>query len=630
MAKEIANILGAKTQKQGYFEGNGYWVSYTFGHLCTLKMPDDYLSEWKSWNIHTLPIIPSRFGIKVIENSGVQKQFRVLEQLIKDCEEIINCGDAGQEGELIQRWVLLKAKAEKPMKRLWISSLTEEAIVEGFDNLKPAKEFDNLYAAGSSRAIGDWLLGINATRLFTLKFGKQGQVLSIGRVQTPTLAMIVERQKEIENFKPEKYWEIRTVYRDTNFSSRLGKIKTQEKAEEKIAALKDHPFEVTNFDKKKGKELPPNLFDLTSLQVECNKKFGFSADKTLNLIQNLYEKKLVTYPRVDTTFLPNDQYPKIPKILQGLTYYKKLTEPLLGKKIRKSKKVFNDTKVTDHHAIIPTGVSPSGITPDEQNVYDTVTRRFISVFYPDCIISRTQVDGVVDKTKFRTSGKQILDPGWRVVYDGDQQKGKEDDEIMPHFEKGESGPHEPAIDEKITRPPKYFTEASLLRAMETAGKQVDDEELRSAMKENGIGRPSTRANIIETLFKRQYIKRKKKNIHATDTGVHLIETIQNDLLKSPELTGQWENKLRQIENGDYAVDQFKDDLIGMVVDVVNEVKTGRKIKPKDPIVGTKCPKCEEGQLLKGKAAYGCSRYKEGCDYRQNFEEKENTEKAANE
>lgn len=621
VAKEIASIVGAKTQKNGYFEGNGYWVSYTFGHLCTLKMPDDYLPEWKSWNLYTLPIVPSKFGIKVIEDSGVQKQFRILEQLIRDCDEIINCGDAGQEGELIQRWVLLKAKAKKPVKRLWISSLTEEAIVEGFEKLKPAEEFNNLYAAGSSRAIGDWLLGINATRLFTLKFGKQGQVLSIGRVQTPTLAMIVERQKEIENFKPEKYWEIKTIYRETTFNSKLGKLKTKEKAEEKIATLKDHPFEVTNFEKKKGKEQPPRLFDLTSLQVECNKKFGFSADKTLSLIQNLYEKKLVTYPRVDTTFLPNDQYPKIPKILSGLKYYQKLTEPLLGKKIRKSKKVFNDTKVTDHHAIIPTGVTPSGITPDEQNVYDTVTKRFISVFYPDCIVSRTQVDGQVEKTKFKASGKQILDPGWRVVYEGDQSQGKDDDDIMPHFEKGESGPHEPSIDEKITRPPKYFTEATLLRAMETAGKQVDDDELRQAMKENGIGRPSTRANIIETLFKRKYITRKKKNIHATDTGVQLIETIQNELLKSPELTGQWENKLRQIENGDYAIDQFKDDLIGMVVDVVNEVKTGRKIKPKDPIVGTKCPKCEQGRLIKGKTAYGCNRYKEGCDYRQPFDQK---------
>lgn len=626
VAKEIANILGANTRKDGYYEGNGYWVSWTFGHLCTLKEPHDYTSVWKWWNMATLPMIPSRFSIKVMEDQGVQKQFRTIAQLVKDCEEVINCGDAGQEGELIQRWVLLKAKNKKPVKRLWISSLTEEAIQEGFEKLRDGKEFKNLYAAGSSRAIGDWLLGMNATRLYTLKYGQERQVLSIGRVQTPTLAMIVERQKQIENFKPEKYWELKTLYREVLFSATVGRLKTAEKAASAIEYVKDKDFEVKSYEQKEGKEQPPRLFDLTSLQVEANNKFALSADHTLKLVQNLYEKKLVTYPRVDTTYLSEDIYPKVPKILQGMKYFSQLTEPLLGKPIRKSKKVFDDKKVTDHHAIIPTGVVPSGISPDEQKIYNTIAKRFISVFYPDCKVSNTTVIGVVEKVEFKATGKQIIEPGWRVVYDKDKtnEKGKNEENIMPEFQEGEKGPHEPEIQEKETRPPKYFTEATLLRAMETAGKNVDDEELRDAMKENGIGRPSTRANIIETLFRRRYIEKKKKNIHATITGVELIDTIKSDLLKSPELTGQWEYKLRLIEKGEYEVEAFKKELIEMVVEITNNVKMAKdkviplapekKAKPKETIEGQSCPKCKEGEILKGKSAYGCSKHSDGCDF----------------
>jgi len=630
VAKEIASIIGANQKKDGYFEGNGYWVSWTFGHLCTLKEPHDYTSVWKWWNLATLPMIPSKFSIKVMEDQGVQKQFRTIESLVQRCDEVINCGDAGQEGELIQQWVLLKAKNNKPVKRLWISSLTEEAIEEGFQKLRDGKEFTNLYAAGSSRAIGDWLLGMNATRLYTLKYGAERQVLSIGRVQTPTLAMIVERQKTIENFKPEKYWELKTVYRETLFSSSAGRLKTSEKAAAAIEYVKGKDFEIVSYEQKEGKEHPPKLFDLTSLQVEANNKFAFSADHTLKLVQGLYEKKLVTYPRVDTTYLSEDIYPKVPKILAGLKYFPELTEPLKGKPIRKSKKVFNDKKVTDHHAIIPTGIVPSGISPDEQKIYNTVTKRFISVFYPDCEVSNTTVLGKVDALEFKATGKQIISPGWRLVYqkDKDENKDKTEDNLMPSFEKGEKGPHEPEIQEKETRPPKYFTEATLLRAMETAGKNVDNEELRDAMKENGIGRPSTRANIIETLFRRRYISKIKKNIHATPTGVDLIDTIKSDLLKSAELTGQWEHKLRLIEKGEYEVDQFKQELIQMVVDITNNVKFAKdktiaitpekaKASPKKKaaeVEGSTCPKCQNGTLIKGKSAYGCSEYNKSCDF----------------
>ena len=635
VAKEIAAIVGANMKKDGYFEGNGYWVSWTFGHLCTLKEPHDYTSIWKWWNLATLPMIPSKFSIKVMEDQGVQKQFRTIENLVGRCEEVINCGDAGQEGELIQQWVLLKANNKKPIKRLWISSLTEEAIQEGFKNLKDGKDFINLYAAGSSRAIGDWLLGMNATRLYTLKYGADRQVLSIGRVQTPTLAMIVERQHEIDNFKSVKYWELKTTYRDVLFSATVGKLKTLEKATSAIEYVKDKPFVIDSYEQKEGKEQPPRLFDLTSIQVEANNKFAFSADHTLKLVQGLYEKKLVTYPRVDTTFLSEDIYPKVPKILEGLKYFSELTEPLKGKPLRKSKKVFDDKKVTDHHAIIPTGVVPSGVSPDEQKIYITITKRFISVFYEDCLVSNTTVIGLVEKVEFKATGKQIIKPGWRAVYATEKEEDKsdsDDENLMPSFEKGESGSHEPEIQEKDTRPPKFYTEATLLRAMETAGKTVDDDELREAMKENGIGRPSTRANIIETLFRRRYIQKQKKNIHATVTGIDLIGTIKSDLLKSPELTGQWEHKLRLIEKGEYSVDTFKKELIQMVVDITNNVKFAEEKtiaivedKPKQKKVektlleGSQCPKCKKGEVIKGNTAYGCTQFKEGCDFKVPFE-----------
>lgn len=505
---------------------------------------------------------------------GVKKQFHVIKRLVESCEQVVNCGDAGQEGEVIQRWVLHLAKCKVPIQRLWISSLTEEAIKEGFSKLKDAKDYNNLYAAGNARAVGDWLLGINATRLFTKKFGQQKQVLSIGRVQTPTLAMIVKRQLEIDNFKPEDYWELRTVYRDTEFNSVLGKIKKEEKALYALSKISEAPFNITSFEQKEGKERPPKLFDLTALQVETNKKFGFSADQTLKQIQSLYEKKLVTYPRVDTTYLPDDMYPKVSGILSKMQYYSKLTAPLLEKKIPKTKQVFDNKKVTDHHAIIPTGVIPSGINPDEQMVYDVVAKRFISVFYPDCVVSNTTVLGEVLKLEFKATGKQILKPGWRVVYETEASSDKtksDDDKIMPTFVKGESGTHVPRVDKKQTSPPKFYTEATLLRAMETAGKHVDDDEMRELLKDNGIGRPSTRANIIETLFRRKYIERKKKNILATQTGIDLIEVIENETLKSPELTGDWERKLRLIEKGEFEPDQFKQELIEMVVNLTNEV-----------------------------------------------------------
>lgn len=574
VAKDIAAILGANQRKDGYFEGNNYQVTWTFGHLCTLKEPRDYIEDWRYWNLRYLPMVPSKFGIKLLDNDGVKKQFHVIKRLVESCEQVVNCGDAGQEGEVIQRWVLHLAKCKVPIQRLWISSLTEEAIKEGFSKLKDAKDYNNLYAAGNARAVGDWLLGINATRLFTKKFGQQKQVLSIGRVQTPTLAMIVKRQLEIDNFKPEDYWELRTVYRDTEFNSVLGKIKKEEKALYALSKISEAPFNITSFEQKEGKERPPKLFDLTALQVETNKKFGFSADQTLKHIQSLYEKKLVTYPRVDTTYLPDDMYPKVSGILSKMQYYSKLTAPLLEKKIPKTKQVFDNKKVTDHHAIIPTGVIPSGINPDEQMVYDVVAKRFISVFYPDCVVSNTTVLGEVLKLEFKATGKQILKPGWRVVYETEasSDKTKSDyDKIMPTFVKGESGTHVPRVDKKQTSPPKFYTEATLLRAMETAGKHVDDDEMRELLKDNGIGRPSTRANIIETLFRRKYIERKKKNILATQTGIDLIEVIENETLKSPELTGDWERKLRLIEKGEFEPDQFKQELIEMVVNLTNEV-----------------------------------------------------------
>lgn len=574
VAKDIATILGANQRKDGYFEGNNYQVTWTFGHLCTLKEPRDYIEDWRYWNLRYLPMVPSKFGIKLLDNDGVKKQFHVIKRLVESCEQVVNCGDAGQEGEVIQRWVLHLAKCKVPIQRLWISSLTEEAIKEGFSKLKDAKDYNNLYAAGNARAVGDWLLGINATRLFTKKFGQQKQVLSIGRVQTPTLAMIVKRQLEIDNFKPEDYWELRTVYRDTEFNSVLGKIKKEEKALYALSKISEAPFNITSFEQKEGKERPPKLFDLTALQVETNKKFGFSADQTLKHIQSLYEKKLVTYPRVDTTYLPDDMYPKVSGILSKMQYYSKLTAPLLEKKIPKTKQVFDNKKVTDHHAIIPTGVIPSGINPDEQRVYDVVAKRFISVFYPDCVVSNTTVLGEVLKLEFKATGKQILKPGWRVVYQTEASSDKtksDDDKIMPTFVQGESGPHVPRVDKKQTSPPKFYTEATLLRAMETAGKQVDDDEMRELLKDNGIGRPSTRANIIETLFRRKYIERKKKNILATQTGIDLIEVIENETLKSPELTGDWERKLRLIEKGEFEPDQFKQELIEMVVNLTNEV-----------------------------------------------------------
>jgi DNA topoisomerase-3 len=574
VAKDIAAILGANQRKDGYFEGNNYQVTWTFGHLCTLKEPSDYVDEWRYWNLRYLPMVPSKFGIKLLDNDGVKKQFHVIKRLVESCEHVVNCGDAGQEGEVIQRWVLHLAKCKVPIKRLWISSLTEEAIKEGFSKLKDAKDYNNLYAAGNARAVGDWLLGINATRLFTKKFGQQKQVLSIGRVQTPTLAMIVKRQLEIDNFKSEEFWELRTIYRETEFNSVLGKIKKEEKALYALSKIKEAPFIITSFEQKEGKEKPPRLFDLTALQVEANKKFGFSADQTLKHIQSLYEKKLVTYPRVDTTYLPDDMYPKIPEILGKMQYYSKLTAPLLGKKIPNTKQVFDNKKVTDHHAIIPTGVVPSGINPDEQRIYDAVAKRFISVFYPDCTVSNTTVLGEVLKLEFKATGKQILEPGWRAVYETEETKEKaksEEDKIMPTFVQDESGPHEPRVDKKQTSPPKFYTEATLLRAMETAGKQVDDDEMRELLKDNGIGRPSTRANIIETLFRRKYIERKKKNIIATQTGIDLIEVIENETLKSPELTGDWERKLRLIEKGEFEPDKFKSELIEMVVNLTNEV-----------------------------------------------------------
>lgn len=627
VAGEIAKILGADTRRDGYFEGNNYQVTWTYGHFCTLKEPHDYKAELKRWHLGFLPIIPSHFGIKLISNQGVEKQFNIIKSLVTKADEIVNCGDAGQEGELIQRWVLQKAGANCPVKRLWISSLTEEAIREGFHNLKENKEFNNLYAAGSARAIGDWLLGINATRLYTLKYGQKGQVLSIGRVQTPTLALIVKRQKEIDNFVSEPFWELKTKFKEVLFSATKGRFLKKEEAASTLEKIKAKEFEVKDFSKKKGKESPPRLFDLTSLQVEGNKKFAFSADETLKIIQTLYEKKLTTYPRVDTTFLSEDIYPKISGILKGLKPYSELTQPLLQAKIKKSKKVFDNKKVTDHHAIIPTGVTSTTLSRNEQLIYDIVTRRFIAAFYPDSIISTTQVLGKIEDIDFKATGKQVINPGWRVVFPKTGSSAKEES-LMPEFTIGEKGSHEPDLIEKETQPPKLYNEATLLRAMESAGKQVDDEELRDLMKENGIGRPSTRAAIIETLFRRKYIHKERKNIIPTITGIQLIDTIRNDMLKSAELTGIWEKKLREIERGNYDIGEFMKELKQMVSDVVfnvkrdNSYRTIRSVNEEDEKKTSKkgttkpveitCPRCGNGKMLAGHSAWGCSEYKSGC------------------
>ena len=694
VAKDIARILGATTSHNGYMEGNGFQVTWTFGHLCTLKEPNDYTENWKHWSLSALPMIPPRFGIKLIDDDGIKRQFSVIERLMQAADCIVNCGDAGQEGELIQRWVMQKAQAKCPVKRLWISSMTDEAIREGFNSLKDQSEYQPLYVAGLSRAIGDWLLGMNATRLYTLKYGQNRQVLSIGRVQTPTLALIVNRQKEIDSFVPEPYWVLSTIYRDTLFTATKGKFTTKEEGEQAFATIADKPFEVTGVSKKNGNEAPPRLFDLTSLQVECNRKFSYSAETTLNLIQSLYERKLTTYPRVDTQFLSDDIYPKCAGILTGMRGYEQYIQSLAGKKLPKSKRVFDTSKVTDHHAIIPTGVPASALSDMERNVYDLIARRFIAVFYPDCKFSTTTVLGKVEDVEFKVSGKEILEPGWRTIYAqqqtstphpnnpstsqplNSQPSSSEDDDkqdeerTLPTFVKGESGPHTPTLTEKWTTPPKYYTEATLLRAMETAGKFVDDETLRAALKENGIGRPSSRAGIIETLFKRHYIRRERKNLIATATGIELIDIIHEELLKSCELTGIWEKKLRDIEHKKYEAADFINELKQQVTEIVYDVlrdnsnrrvtittdedlKKAKKKKtaaPKkaaaksaatsstastkkaaaspqpatsepsadDSIIGTTCPVCGKGTIIKGKTAYGCSNWKNGCTYRVAF------------
>lgn len=650
VGKELARILGASTRRDGYFEGNGYLVSWTFGHLCSLKAPDDYSDSWKRWTLSSLPMIPPRFQIKVIDNTGVQKQFNTLKHLIGQCTEVINCGDAGIEGELIQRWVLSLSQCTKPVKRLWISSLTDESIREGFNSLRESKEFDLLYAAGNARAIGDWLLGMNASRLYTVKYANGKGVLSIGRVQTPTLALIVNRHNEILNFVPETYWELKTKYREVIFNSTKRKFVNQEDALKILESIKDKEFEIVSSSKKKANEQPLPLFDLTSLQVECNKKFSFTADETLKHIQKLYENKLVTYPRVDTTYLPNDMYAKVKGIMQKMTPYNNFIKEIIDKSIRKNKKVFDDSKITDHHAIIPTGIVPSGgMALQEKQVYDTIARRFIAAFFPDCIVSNTTVIGDVDGNEFSATGKVILEEGWRVLYPKkDNDPDDEESSEMPVFTKGERGPHVPDLLEKQTQPPKYYTEATLLRAMETAGKQVDDAELRELMKENGIGRPSTRANIIETLFKRSYMVRQKKNLVPTITGIELIKTINNELLKSAELTGLWEKKLRQIEKGDYDARYFLDEMKQMVTSLVSEVikessatitiaddnfkkpikqepahKIEEKQKKESKTSGSviiSCPKCKKGQIINGKTALGCNAFKDGCDFKISFEQ----------
>lgn len=662
VARDIAKVLGANATHEGYMEGNGYQVTWTFGHLCTLKEPHDYTDQWKAWALSRLPMIPPRFGIKLIADKGVEKQFKTIESLFQKADEIVNCGDAGQEGELIQRWVMQKAAVKCPVKRLWISSLTEESIREGFKNLKDQSEYQSLYEAGLSRAIGDWLLGMNATRLYTLKYGQNRQVLSIGRVQTPTLALIVNRYHEIVNFKPEAYWVLSTIYRDTTFTATKGKYGSVEDGQKDLQSVEGKEFTVTDISTKKDTEAPPRLYDLTSLQVECNKKYNMSADQTLQTIQSLYEKKYTTYPRVDTTYLSDDIYPKCPDILARLTNYAEYTAPLAGKKLPKSKKVFDNSKVTDHHAIIPTGVVPTGLSFAEQQVYDEVCRHFIAVFYPDCQFATTTVLGKVEDVEFKTSGKQILVPGWREVIKPVKQEeenpstgsgskeGEDEEKTLPIFEKGEHGPHQPQLAEKWTSPPKPYTEATLLRAMETAGKLVDDESLREIMKENGIGRPSTRAAIIETLFKRNYIRKVRKSLEPTPTGIELIGLIHEDLLKSAELTGIWEKKLREIEQHKYETRQFLDELKQMVTEIVTTVmldNSNRRVttvapeakpkkaapkkaaapkKPKaapkeanpDAIIGQPCPLCGKGHIIKGKTAYGCSEWRNGCGWRKAF------------
>ncbi len=629
VARDIAHVLGATHDRQGFLEGNGYQVTWTYGHLCTLKEPDDYSPAWKRWSLAALPMLPMRFGIKLIDEEHIKKQFAVIEQLMQKADGIINCGDAGQEGELIQRWVMQKARATCPVKRLWISSLTEESIREGFKNLKDQDAYNSLYMAGLSRAIGDWILGMNATRLYTLKYANNRQVLSIGRVQTPTLALIVNRQKEIANFKPEPYWVLATVYRDTLFTATKGKITSEEEGKEAFKLIEGKPFCVKSVQKKNGTELHPNLFDLTSLQVECNRRFSYSADTTLKLIQGLYEKKFTTYPRVDTQYLSDDIYPRCPQILSGLRGYEKYLQPLAGTKLRKSSKAFDTSKVTDHHAIIPTGVPAVGLSDMERNVYDLIARRFIAAFYPDCKFATTTVMGQVEDVEFKATGKVILQAGWRKLYsdnkehtaDDDAKKGDEE-RILPDFVKDESGPHTPTLTEKQTTPPKPYTEATLLRAMETAGKFVEDEELRAALKENGIGRPSSRAGIIETLFKRNYIVRQRKNLIATDTGIQLIDTIKEELLKSCELTGIWEKKLRDIEHGTYDPAQFIDELKQQIYTIVADVLHDNN-SSLAPIVteGAVCPQCGRGHIIRGRTAFGCSRWNdptEPCSFRKAF------------
>lgn len=643
VARDIAQVLGARDRRDGYIEGNGYCVTWTFGHLCTLKEPADYRPEWRAWSLSSLPMIPPRFGIKLIDDKGVERQFKVIESLIAKADLVVNCGDAGQEGELIQRWVMQKAGCRCPVKRLWISSLTEEAISEGFKSLKEQDELQPLYEAGLSRAIGDWILGLNATRLYTLKYGQRRQILSIGRVQTPTLALIVRRGREIEHFVPEQSWELKTVYRETTFTCERGRFKTQQEAQAVLEEMSGKDFTVTAVSKKNGTEAPPRLFDLTSLQVECNKRFAYSADDTLKTIQSLYEKKLTTYPRVDTTYLSDDIYPKVPRILDGLKQYAALTDPLKGKKLPKTKKVFDNSKVTDHHAIIPTGVGGQNMTEMEARVYDLVARRFIAAFYPDCKYATTTVNGKVGDNAFKATGRQILDPGWRVVFAKDKDDDKEGDEerTLPAFTVGESGSHVPQIGERWTQPPKPYTEATLLRAMETAGKLVDSEELREALKDNGIGRPSTRAAIIETLLKRGYVRKERKNLIATPTGIQLIDTVHDELLKSAELTGIWENKLRKIERRQYDTRTFLGELKAMVsrlvISVLSDNTHGRmpaapapeakpkskqprkpkaKAQPATVQEGATCPVCGKGIVIRGKTALGCSRWREGCTFRQ--------------
>jgi DNA topoisomerase-3 len=659
VGKEIARILGATNRRDGFYEGNNYLISWTFGHLCTLKAPDDYSDDWKRWDLNFLPMIPPKFQLKVIDNSGVSKQFNTLKSLMDQCTEVVNCGDAGIEGELIQRWVLAKAANNKPVKRLWISSMTDEAIKEGFENLKDSKDYDLLYAAGNARAIGDWLLGMNASRLYTVKYAQGKGVLSIGRVQTPTLALIVNRYNEIQNFKPEIYWELKTTYRAVIFNSTKRKFTKKEDATQILESIKNHLFEIVSSTKKNANESPLPLFDLTSLQVECNKKLNFTADDTLKHLQKLYESKLVTYPRVDTTYLPENMHPKIKGILENMKPYEQFTKVLLDKPIRKSKKVFDDKKITDHHAIIPTGVMPpSGMYLPEKQVYDIIARRFIAAFYPDCVVSNTVVLGDVDGNEFSATGKVILEEGWRVLFpkkdsaNTDDKEKEDEEQLMPLFVKGEKGEHTPDLQEKQTQPPKMHTEATLLRAMETAGKQVDDIELRELMKDNGIGRPSTRANIIETLFKRNYITRQRKNLVPTITGIQLIKTINNELLKSVELTGIWEKKLRQIEKGEYDPHLFLNEMKEMVTDLTkevkyeqgnmitieaerkkevstvtdsegvvskNETKNIEKKKEAKSETSITCPKCNNGTIIKGKSAYGCSAFKEGCNFKIDFE-----------